>query len=144
MDEPLRLSDGEEEIPPYKTDFEYKPYYEYRATRPAFCDDIKEYDPERYAKFEKQIEDNGFSNSELWNLDVSIAIFVYPRLRQFRDNLNGYPGSMTEKEWVEILDKMLYAFELIIDDCSTFDKEKQEQINEGLKLFGENLQCLWD
>jgi len=133
-----------------KEKFKYEPYYEYRATKVACFDE--DVDPngdsklirKNYKRNKEQLEERGFSDSELWNLDMSIAIFVYPRLKRLKKIKHGYPSNLTPKKWNKIIDKMLLAFEYIIDDCATIDKEKQLKIEEGLKLFGEYFQHLWD
>lgn len=101
----------------------------------------------------------GFSNVELWNLDITIALFVYPRLVKFREDAHTFPGNMTFKEWQEILDKMILAFRRIIEDDCGYDlktggeylgydnneyQKIQEEIKEGLELFGKYLRSLWN
>lgn len=55
--------------------------------------------------------------SDLWNLDITIANFVLPRLKKFKKENIGYPGRKemdTPEKWDEALDKMILAFEYII------------------------------
>jgi len=42
---------------------------------------------------------HGFWPSDCWNLDVTFARFMAPRLRYLRDHTHGYPEGMTELEW---------------------------------------------
>ena len=80
---------------------------------------------------------------ELWGLDYTIAKFVYPRLKAFKKICDTYPSNLSSfKEWQEILDKMILAFELLYED-RLYSDEEQIKINEGLKLFAEYYQCLW-
>ena len=45
----------------------------------------------------------------------------------------------------KILDKMIWAFYLYISvDSLYWTEEQKQQINEGLKLFAEYFQSLWD
>lgn len=52
---------------------------------------------------------------DLVNLDQTIARFILPRLKLFKKKVIGYPPNITFEEWKEILDKMIVAFELIIN-----------------------------
>lgn len=88
----------------------------------------------------------GFSDDELWNLDVTIAKFVLPRLKRFRKNINGYPGDFKdENEWYDVLDKMIQAFDLIAESGYYLPNDKNYRIIEdGLDLFRKYYSCLWD
>ena len=129
----------------------------------------------------------GYSKRELWSLDHTITDFVLPRLKAFR---HGESNSITEggpagcplldgydadkmgdeesdamyQEWLDILDKMILAFEyhqLGMRDVKTnssmwqegneeYKKYREEEdrrekvIEEGLALFGKYYQALWD
>lgn len=101
---------------------------------------------------------NDFYFEECWNLDATLAALILPRLIHFRDNHCGVPGCLFEydefghikeedgsKKWDEILDKMIWAFYLYISVNSLYwTKEQKQQIDEGLKLFAEYFQSLWD
>ena len=51
---------------------------------------------------------------ELYDLDVTIARFILPRLMLFKEHCERTPSlNMTREEWDGILDKMIYAFERI-------------------------------
>ena len=80
---------------------------------------------------------------DLWNLDYTIAKFIYPRLKAFKEIINTHPSDMSFEEWKNTLDKMILAFELLCLD-KWCDDEEQNKINEGLKLFAEYYQHLWD
>ena len=95
---------------------------------------------DRWDEFKEQRLERGFDNSETWSLDRTISRFIEPRLRVFKELHIGYPSSMTEEEWNEILDKMLRAFELINKD-DTY--EHGEEVKEGLDLFREYFFSLW-
>lgn len=94
----------------------------------------------------KQLKKKGtyINPTELWNLDNTIAIFVLPRLKTFKKVSNGYPESAGSfDEWMRILDKMIAAFELLAEDVSILEKDKQAVIKEGLQLFADYYQALW-
>lgn len=106
----------------------------------------------RWEEYKKQRLERGFDNSETWSLDSTIARFIEPRLKVFKETHGGYPSSLTEEKWDEILDKMIKAFEYINNEDLGIDKneygpkkyEKREQIiKEGLDLFREYFFALW-
>ena len=88
----------------------------------------------------------GFNPSDTWNLDYSISVFVLPRLKFFRNNMYVYPAKLGEKKWEEILDSMIAAFELLVDEDTCFgsDEEKSKIINKGLKNFAKYYRALWN
>lgn len=119
---------------------------------------IKEKD-ERYSDSLNFYLTNDFFFEECWNLDATLSALILPRLIRFRDNHCGTPGCLFEydekgnilneeegcQKWEKILDKMIWAFYLYISVGSLYWTEGQkQQINEGLKLFAEYFQSLWD
>ena len=113
---------------------------------------------------------------ETWSLDITFAKYIIPRLKKFKELNNGYPGIEevnTPEKWDEALDKMIQAFEYVIDwdeywlDDPRYDytdimfgddKELYESIvenkrmedirrltaiNEGLQLFDKYYMSLW-
>lgn len=55
--------------------------------------------------------------SDLWNLDITIAKFVLPRLKKFKEEDDGCPRSEemdTPEKWDEALYKMILAFEYVV------------------------------
>ena len=87
-------------------------------------------------------KDLGFPQSELWDLDYPIALFIYPRLKAFKDTVIGCPiyiydvdkGECVESDkekWRLEIDRMVRAFYLIlIKNCETSEVilgEKEEE-----------------
>lgn len=123
---------------------------------------------DRELLFEEQRAERGFDDSETWNLDHTIAVFVLPRLKAFKEVHCGSPcqpnkdcqlKSIGEKEWNQILDKMIYAFEIHASEDMSFGydldhtdqekfsreyKERMDKVSEGLKLFAKWYGNLWD
>jgi hypothetical protein len=79
----------------------------------------------------------GYANEECWNLNCSTAEWMIPRLKYFRDNLHGTPfnrekefdketstddQTLTLEEWKDILDKMIYAFEFVLNEDDILTK----------------------
>ena len=102
------------------------------------------------------------TRSDTYSLDHTLALIIAPALREFKKIDVGIWGSLLPENWTElskrqrnvaerkaikerdrILDKMIRAFELIIDDCATFDKKVDAEIQEGLDLFAEYYRGLW-
>jgi len=108
----------------------------------------------RRMKFLKQRLTRGFSDRELWSLDWTIAKFVLPRLKAFKDYRGTYPPDLTPEEWNEKLDEMIWAFDAILHEEETMpviDGGEKVKImaylkrrDKGLKLFGKYLMDLWD
>ena len=108
-------------------------------------------------KFEKK---HGFRYEDAWDLDNAIACFILPRLIQLRDTRRGYPASfikdlsgnptkeqdeIADKEWNNILNKIIYAFYIYITiEFYKVDKEKTEIVEEGLDLFRKYFSSFWD
>jgi hypothetical protein len=107
-------------------------------------------DDKRYARHLKQLKTNGFSDAETWSLDSVISEFILPRLQRFREIDNGIPNGMEAKEWTDILDAMIFAFNwnsnhwelsenLTVDEESCMWKKHEE----GMKLFATHFRNLW-
>lgn len=96
------------------------------------------------------------NSKETWNLDITFAKYIIPRLKKFKKLNNGYPGREemdTPEKWDEALDKMIQAFEYVVNEFDwwkdnpkyNFDEGKRRQtvINEGLQLFAKYYMNLW-
>ena len=105
---------------------------------------------------------------DVYDLDVTIARFILPRLIVFRKHTERTPNlSMTRDEWIGILDKMIYAFERIAcqteedtpeykayikaiwnneEDLADLKREAKaslKPISEGLSLYHKYYRSLW-
>lgn len=97
--------------------------------------------------------------SDCWNLDYNIAQYVIPRLKIYKEKTIGYPGRGemdTFEKWIAGIDKMIEAFELVIDQIDgnviylkdgKFQEElmasDKQKIQEGLHLFATWFESLW-
>lgn len=97
----------------------------------------------------------GFDDSETWNLDSEIAEFVYPRLKRYFEITNMSPPcindgngefiELSEEEWKEIEQKILFALDeirLYGRDPYEFNKD-WKKIKEGLDLFHKYMNKFW-
>ena len=102
-----------------------------------------------------QRQTRGWDDSELWNLDVTIAKFILPRLKIFQERKDTFPAIVKipdAKTWAEILDKIIWSFEFVLTNYGTqhecTDKEvrrqNMKQYEEGMSLFAKYYWCLWD
>jgi hypothetical protein len=98
---------------------------------------------ERAIRFAKQREERGWDDSETWNLDHSIATFVLPRLRRFRELDFCHPPHMSAEAWNAAVDDMIYGMEVCAADDDFRPEIDWERVRKGLSLFGENFRHLW-
>ena len=80
-----------------------------------------------------------------------------PRLKRFKDVAITHPASMTEKEWDECLDEMIFALEFILDNEGKYDEKRHiiscidivlrsthyDRAQNGLELLGKHWMDLW-
>jgi hypothetical protein len=109
----------------------------------------------RYNKHLKQLKTRGFSDSETWSLYSNIAMFILPRLIQFRKIVRthaygGYPLGLTEQTWNDMLGEMIFAFDWSITSDEKSAKMTDEEVTaawerykKGMQLFGEWFRGLW-
>jgi len=94
----------------------------------------------------------GWDDSETWNLDKEISEFIYPRLKRYFEVTitappyeDGNLKQLSDEEWKEIQDKILFAFNEIRlegEDPYGFDKD-WDKIKEGLDLFHKYRNTFW-
>jgi len=48
---------------------------------------------------------------DVWSMDSTLAHIIVPMLKKLKETQHGYPGELTEEEWDEKLDEMIWAFE---------------------------------
>lgn len=110
-----------------------------------FIDIFRWYRIKRSIKYFFQRIFRGWSDRDLWSLDLTIARFTLPRLKRFRERNIGTPGGFTEEEWKETLDMMIYAMESVVQDCAGMDDDIDwEDVQIGLELFGKYFRELWE
>lgn len=92
---------------------------------------------------------NGFDASDLYSLDYTIAKTLLPKMiEKFRDTTHSYPADITYEEWKEILTKLIWFFNEILNNYSTDNSEKDSEynkhLNECTELFIKYFTSLWD
>lgn len=115
------------------------------------------------------------SVGDLMDFDVTMAQWILPRLKQFKEKKWAYPNNIFDekklpyhiewnddsdgleeakiKAWNEVLDKMIRAFELVVDfdfgidytksDYKEVLNRRNEECEEGLMLFAKWYRHLW-
>jgi len=105
-----------------------------------------------WLKYKWQRLTKGFGDDEVWNLDVTIAEFILPRLKRLREIQHGFPACLDKDgedlgavEWDRRLDSMIEAFIIISNECYwDMDSEMNKVVKEGLNYFREHFFDLWD
>lgn len=112
---------------------------------PNICFSLTDENDDREEKFKQQRIERGFDDSETWSLRDTIANFISPRLTVFRDKTVATPSNLEEKEWHEILTKMIRAFDLVRREEGTFilTDDEQKEYEEGIELYNEYFMALW-
>ena len=116
-------------------------------------------------KYWFQRRTRGWDDSETWSMDYSIAKLVALRLKTFKQKVlksEAVPGFLflqneiespsgelmnkRLKEWIEVIDKIILAFDLIIEKKGDYwgdDYKLDKRIEEGLALFRKHYFDLW-
>lgn len=98
----------------------------------------------RSEEWKKQREERGFDSTELWNLDSTIASFIAPRLKAFNENTHSSPGNLPLEDWKEILNEMILTFEYLSGDDKFDISKPHPDTTEGLQLFAQYFNSLWN
>jgi len=48
---------------------------------------------------------------DVWSMDSTLAHIIVPMLKKLKEIQHGHPSNLTEEEWDEKLDEMIWAFE---------------------------------
>lgn len=87
----------------------------------------------------------GWTDKETWSLDYSLAQYIAPRLKRFKELNNGFPYGLSSEEWDGILDKMIFAFEFLGSEerWDNNNKDEWKDVQEGIDLFAKYYFDLW-
>ena len=110
----------------------------------------KEKKPKRKKLWLKQFKNRGWTDKELWNLDVSFAKWILPRLVEFKKQTMSYPPKFkNESEWAKVLQTMIDGFTIMADENIYFslprtEKDKKfKKIKLSMSLFYNHIYDLW-
>lgn len=114
-----------------------------------------------YKDEEDRVIDVHLDQWDSYSLDETLSHIIHPCLVQLKEVSTGYPAHLTEQEWDEILDKMIYSFEmkskyfdemevcqskcddLTSQSCKECVEEVGQKMREGFELFGKYYGDLW-
>ncbi len=80
----------------------------------------------------------GYSDRDLWNLDLYLAGWIPKAIRHYLNHDEGHPAELTAEQWHEILHKIEQAFNDYVSDYA----EKESTV-EGIQLFAKWFPYLW-
>jgi len=80
----------------------------------------------------------GVSDRECWSLHETLTSFILPRLKHFKKMKRyAHVSDLTEMQWEDILDEIIWTFEYIKDEGETMNPfpifRKDEPLDEYLK-----------
>ena len=80
-----------------------------------------------------------------YNVDHTLALIISPMLKQFKESNASYPGCLTSDQWNEILDKIIWSMDQIVEDDIHLSSGKEyiDKVQEGCELLGKWFQNLW-
>lgn len=96
----------------------------------------------RQSAWYKQRKERGFDETETWSLKTTIANFILPRLKCFRDAHSNLPEDTNYDSWVKMIDKMIFAFDYYAND-KPLSLEEYKTVKEGMKLFAKYYEGLY-
>lgn len=75
-------------------------------------------------KFGFQRMFRGYDNADVWEFHWNFVNRNIKLIKHFKKHNNGYPYNLTEEQWNEILDEMLFHLEMM-DECKVRKQLKQ-------------------
>jgi len=103
---------------------------------------------------------------DTWSMDNTLAYIIHPMLVQLKATQHGHPANLSERQWDDTLDEMIWAFKQKMDfnwedqfygpyikkaGKHSFEwidheglKAHQKRMTAGFKLFGIYYENLWD
>lgn len=104
---------------------------------------------EREPEWKAQRLTRGFDDTEMWSLDCTIAKFIAPRLKAFKEvsaDRGDHPGSLTATKWQKILNDMIEGFEIYPDRFKWTGEENDKnwkKVDKAMSLFHKYFFALW-
>lgn len=96
----------------------------------------------RSIKFWWQRLTRGWDDSDTWSLDMTIAEFILPRLKKYREVNKGIPYTFTKETWNAALDEMIYYMTCIANRYEDIDID-WDRAEIGKALFFKYFEDLW-
>ncbi len=109
---------------------------------------VNEEKEERALKLIQQQLKDGFNDSQLWDFDFSIAKSLLPKmLARFKDITHSHPMDLTEQEWDDILTKLIWYLDNVVNDPDVpykYESKYKEDMEKCTELFAKYFRDLWD
>jgi hypothetical protein len=87
----------------------------------------------RQKLWKKQRDERGFDDTELWNLDVTMAKFILPRLAAFHKQSPVYGYN-----------EIYIALKILAEDSPPIVLGKQDDVRKGLEILAKQWTWLWN
>lgn len=100
----------------------------------------KNKEDKRYFDFKQQRKYHGFDDTELWNLDNTLAKWLLPRIVRFRE----IDVVARDKEWENDLDNIVDALSMLADESLLPTLKDKEYMQNGLNLLAKNIFGFWN
>lgn len=84
---------------------------------------------------------DGISRDDLISLKHANSEWLIPRLELFKKMMLSFPLGLTEKEWEEIINKMIFSHQMILND--NVSEKNWDQVKEGIDLYCKYYFDLW-
>lgn len=114
---------------------------------PNICFSLTKKDDEREPKYVQQRLKRGFDNSETWSLKDTMARFILPRLKLYKELSQELSQEiiMDTDGLYDKVDKSIRAFEIIVKDGDgeTLTKEEWKEYDKGMEAFVQVYMRLW-
>lgn len=98
-------------------------------------------------KYWWQKHTRGYTNEDIFCVATSTASILVPRMKALLNQVKNRitPMTMTNQEWCDILNQIIYAFELISRENGSWvwTKKEEEAVEIGLDLFRKHYFSLW-
>jgi hypothetical protein len=112
-------------------------YYEH----PSYIGEVTSLQPSERIIYQEQYDKLGFDETCLYNFDITIAKFLYPRLEQFQIVCKKciVPTDLTNEEWKDILEEMTLGFKEFAEnpDC------ERDLVKRSFELLAQYYSYLW-
>lgn len=116
-------------------------YYEHPAYI-GYANEIPE-DDKRHKDWEQQFNECGWDDTAIWNLDVTIAQFILPRLTKlYERRLDLFIFDEDDKEHLKDMDIMIKGFTLLSKDV-LHSTENSEKITQAFEALSRQWGRLW-
>lgn len=100
-------------------------------------------DDNREVLFVKQRLERGFDNSETWSLSDTIANFILPRLKAYKENIDEIVLKDKHSKHKKV-EYMIEAFEIVLAHPTyLFSPAEMKKYKRGMKAFSEYFLALW-